>query len=358
MRLATLILILLPVVASLAGCERKTKTKAVEARPVRTITAEKSGAGETVMLTGQISAENEVVARLPHRRAHDRAIGRCRRPRRARPGGGAARSPERAERAAFGAGHAVGRGRPARRGAQQLRPAGDLLPAGSPRGRSSTRRSRRCRRRSRRSTPPRRSCSIAQDRLSYTELTADAAGVVTARGAEPGEVVQAGRMIVQVARQGGRDAVFDVPAQVIRVGAARPADQRVADRRPEREGDGPRARGRAAGRSGDPHLPGQGRPDRSAGGDAARLHGRRAACSSTRRSIDVPATALTRANSQPAVWVVDPATPRSRCATSRSALRSGHGRGLAGPRAGEVVVTAGVQALHPGQKVRLLGAAP
>ena len=39
-------------------------------------------------------------------------------------------------------------------------------------------------------------------------------GVVTARGPEPGEVVSAGRMIVQVAREGGRDAVFDVPAQI------------------------------------------------------------------------------------------------------------------------------------------------
>ena len=56
----------------------------------------------------------------------------------------------------------------------------------------------------------------AQDQLSYTELQADAAGTVTAKGAEPGEVVRAGQMIVQVARQGGRDAVFDVPAQLVR----------------------------------------------------------------------------------------------------------------------------------------------
>ena len=35
------------------------KAKAAEARPVRTITADKGGVGETVVLTGQISAENE-----------------------------------------------------------------------------------------------------------------------------------------------------------------------------------------------------------------------------------------------------------------------------------------------------------
>ena len=62
---------------------------------------------------------------------------------------------------------------------------------------------------------------IAEDNVSYTELKADAPGVVTARGAEPGEVVQAGQMILQLARQGGRDAVFDVPAQLLR---STPAD--------------------------------------------------------------------------------------------------------------------------------------
>lgn len=61
---------------------------------------------------------------------------------------------------------------------------------------------------------------IAQDRVGYTTLKADSAGNVTARGAEPGEVVQAGQMIVRVARQGGLDAVFDVPAQVLRAASA------------------------------------------------------------------------------------------------------------------------------------------
>ena len=56
--------------------------------------------------------------------------------------------------------------------------------------------------------------NIAQNRLGYAQLVADAGGTVTAVGAEPGEVVQAGRMIVQVARQAGRDAVFDVSPQI------------------------------------------------------------------------------------------------------------------------------------------------
>src|SRR6266481_1349926 len=56
----------------------------------------------------------------------------------------------------------------------------------------------------------------AKDNLTYTELKSDVAGSVTAKGAEPGEVVAAGRMVLQVARQGGRDAVFNVPSQLIR----------------------------------------------------------------------------------------------------------------------------------------------
>ena len=66
---------------------------------------------------------------------------------------------------------------------------------------------------------------IAENQLSYTVLFADAAGAVTAKGAEPGEVVHAGQMIVQLARQGGRDAVFDVPEQLIRTGPRDPVVQ-------------------------------------------------------------------------------------------------------------------------------------
>ena len=53
-------------------------------------------------------------------------------------------------------------------------------------------------------------------------MFADVPGAVTAVGAEPGEVVGAGQMIVQLARQGGRDAVFDVPEQLIRTGPRDP----------------------------------------------------------------------------------------------------------------------------------------
>ena len=62
----------------------------------------------------------------------------------------------------------------------------------------------------------------AREQQSYTVLFADSPGAVTATGAEPGEVVHAGQTIVQLARQGGRDAVFDVPEQLIRNGPPDP----------------------------------------------------------------------------------------------------------------------------------------
>jgi len=50
----------------------------------------------------------------------------------------------------------------------------------------------------------------AQDALGYTELRADASGVITARSLEVGQVVQAGQPIFSLAQDGERDAVFEV----------------------------------------------------------------------------------------------------------------------------------------------------
>ena len=76
---------------------------------------------------------------------------------------------------------------------------------------------------------------------------------------------------------------------------------------------------------------------------------------SARRAL---ASALTRNDRQPAVWVVDPATTtvalRNVEVLSHDPARVIVAQGLS---PGDIVVTAGVQALRPGQKVRLLGAA-
>jgi RND family efflux transporter MFP subunit len=75
--------------------------------------------------------------------------------------------------------------------------------------------------------------------------------------------------------------------------------------------------------------------------------------------IEIPATALTRTNQQPAVWIVDP-TSATVSMRNVDVLRFDQAWVAVseGLDTGEIVVTAGVQALHPGQKVRLLGSEP
>jgi multidrug efflux pump subunit AcrA (membrane-fusion protein) len=74
--------------------------------------------------------------------------------------------------------------------------------------------------------------------------------------------------------------------------------------------------------------------------------------------ISIPASALTSTDRQPAVWIVD---PQSLTVKLRNVEVQRFDPATAtisqGLEPGDVVVTAGVQALHPGQKVRLLGAA-
>ena len=50
----------------------------------------------------------------------------------------------------------------------------------------------------------------AKDALGYTELRAGAAGVITTRSLEVGQVVQAAQPVFTLAQDGDRDAVFDV----------------------------------------------------------------------------------------------------------------------------------------------------
>ena len=143
-------------------------------------------------------------------------------------------------------------------------------------------------------------------RVSYTILQADAAGTVTARGAEPGEVVQAGQMIVTIARKDGRDAVFDVPAQVLR---SAPSDPRVVVRLTDDPSVMTTGRVREVAPQADPvtrtFAVRVGLTDPPA---AMRLG---ATVNGSMRLeadqvISIPASALTEFNRQPAVWVVDP----------------------------------------------------
>ena len=72
--------------------------------------------------------------------------------------------------------------------------------------------------------------------------------------------------------------------------------------------------------------------------------------------IEIPPSALMRTQGQSAVWIVD---PKTQTVAMRPITVAGHdadritvGSGL---EPGDVVVTAGIQALHAGQKVRVIG---
>lgn len=199
---------------------------------------------------------------------------------------------------------------------------------------------------------------LAQNRVSYTRLVADAGGAVTKVGAEPGEVVPGGRMIVQIARAGGRDAVFNVPAQIKDAAPKNPeitvaltTDLKVSAKGRVREVS-PRAdpvTGTFQVRVGLIDPP----PGLRLG---STVTGRMRI--DTAAAIEIPGAALIRKGAQSAVWIVDPKTQtvsqRPINVGSHDADRVVVAGGL---ETGDLVVTAGVQALHPGQKVRLLGAA-
>ena len=197
---------------------------------------------------------------------------------------------------------------------------------------------------------------IAEDRVSYTQLKAGLTGTITRRAAESGEVVQAGQMVFMVARDSGWDAVFDVPAQVLRIGPG-DADVIVA----LTDDTSVTAKGRV--RQVDPQADPVTRTFkvRVAVNDppaAMRL----GATVTGRMEVDqdhgisLPASALTAADKNPAVWVVDPES-LTVALKPVEILRFDPGTVVlsGGLYGGEIVVTAGVQALHPGQKVRPLG---
>ncbi len=199
----------------------------------------------------------------------------------------------------------------------------------------------------------------AQDQLGYTKLLADSSGAVIATGAEAGEVVRAGQSIITVAHDDGADAVFDVPAAMF---SQVSSDALISIALTDNPSIHTVGRVREVAPQADPVT----RSYRVKVGlsdwpDAIRLGA--TVTGSTRMlaagGIELPATALTMTENKPAVWVVDAKTqevsPRPVELQRQDSSVIVVTKGLQG---GEVVVIAGVHALRPGQKVRLMGATP
>ncbi|MBV9216000.1 MAG: efflux RND transporter periplasmic adaptor subunit [Acidobacteria bacterium] len=197
----------------------------------------------------------------------------------------------------------------------------------------------------------------AEEQLSYTELKSDAAGVITDKGAEVGEVVPPGKMVLQVAQQSGRDGVFDVPAEAIRDGLAIGAEGEVwlADN-PQIKTSG---RVREISPQADPvtrnyQIKAELTDPPPGMFLGATILGRLKL--GPDKVIEIPSSALTMTENKAAVWVVNANDQRVR---RRGIMIARYAPDSVivtdGLNSGERVVTAGVQELHEGQAVKLLG---
>jgi RND family efflux transporter MFP subunit len=196
----------------------------------------------------------------------------------------------------------------------------------------------------------------AEDIVGFTTLKADAPGTVTAVGAEPGEVVAAGRMIVQLARRDGRDAVFEIPADLARaavpdvevaVGLASDPNAKAHGRVREIAPQADPVTRTFAVRVGLTDPPQSFRLGTAVAGT---LQGR------GQTALAIPSTALVWRGQDSGVWIVDPGTTKVAW-RNLDVINAGPATALVakGLAAGEIVVTAGANLLREGQSVKLPG---
>jgi RND family efflux transporter MFP subunit len=340
----------------LSGCKREVAQEAPPPRPVRTVVVEKGGLGQSIVLTGQIQAEKEVALAF---RIGGRIIERLVDVGdRVKPDQVVAKlDPQnelnslRSTRASLAAAKAR-----LEQDSNHFERQQTLLQQGWTTRANFDQAQQALRTAQAMVDDAKAQVEIAEDRVSYTQLAAGLTGTITRRAAESGEVVQAGQMVFTVARETGWDAVFDVPAQILRT-APGDADVIIALT------DDPSVTTKGRVRQVDPQADPVTRTFKvrvSVNDPPAAM--RLGATVSGRMEVDhghgisLPASALTSTNKKPAVWVVD---PDNMTVTLKPVeiVRFDPGTVVlsGGLDGGEIVVTAGVQALHPGQKVRLLG---
>src|SRR5215510_10208217 len=347
---------LLTLTATLLSCSPQTETSAPQPRPVRTATIEKREAGQPVILTGRIEAEDEVALafRISGRvLENNRKLGD-----RVEAGQIVALLESQNERNTLRAAQAnlIASQGQLTQARNHFERQDTLLQQGWTTRANHDQAKQALQTAESQVDAAEAQLKAAHDLVSFTELKADAPGVVTAIGPGAGEVVQAGQMIVRVARKDGRDAVFDVPAQTIR---SAPSDPQITVSLT----NDPAVTARGCVREVAPQANPVTRTFEVKVGLTDPPPAMRLGATVTGRMevdsvpiIEIPATALTKFNQQPAVWIVDPSSLTVAIRNvdvlrfePASVAVSG------GLDTGEVVITAGVQALHPGQKVRLLG---
>ena len=199
------------------------------------------------------------------------------------------------------------------------------------------------------------SLNLTQDQLNYTTLRADFDGVITAVGAEAGQNVNAGQMLVKLARPDDKDGVFNIAETALtEIGTTQIEVLVWPLSTPEGLVEGVV---REISPVADPatrtytvkvtlkNPPTQLRFGMSIGG---RLKGQPIL------AVALPLAALFEKNGSPAVWVLDQQSNSLALRPITVARYQANtvlvGSGLA---KGDIVVTAGVNTLTIGQKVRL-----
>ena len=344
------------VLLSLAACGAPQEPSAPEIRPVRATVVEELATGEKVVLTGRVESREEVnlAFRVGQRMSERRVdVGD-----RVEAGQLVARLESTTVENALAAARANLAAAEARAvdARQEFQRQETLLARGvSPR--ATFERATAAREAAQAAVAAARAqLDTVREQLTYTELFADAAGTVTAVGAEPGEVVGAGQMVVRLAREGGRDAVFGVPGRI--KDAASGLDPEVTVTLVSDPGVRAEGRVREVSPQADPTTgtfavrvglidpPAAMRLGSTVTGSIRLGYG---------AAIRVPASALTSEQGQPAVWLYDPATSTVSLRRVEVASFAVADVEIAGGLvADDIVVTAGVQSLRPGQKVRLL----
>ncbi|NBA94329.1 efflux RND transporter periplasmic adaptor subunit [Pseudomonas sp. R5(2019)] len=193
----------------------------------------------------------------------------------------------------------------------------------------------------------------AREQLSYTALIADAAGVITARQAEVGQVVQATVPIYSLARDGERDAVFNVYESLL---IDPPKDRSITVSLL----DNPKIQTQGKVREVTPTVSAdsgtvqvkvalQSLPDGMELGSVVSA----TASPPGKASIALPWSALTKNLSSPAVWVVGEDEKVSLQNVKVARYLTGKVIISEGLDSGQRVVVAGGQLLHPGMQVEI-----
>lgn len=193
----------------------------------------------------------------------------------------------------------------------------------------------------------------AREQLGYTALVADAPGVITARQAEVGQVVQATVPIFSLAQDGERDAVFNVYESLL---VEPPTDAPITVSLLE-----------------NPSIKAQGKVREVTPAVAANTGTVQVkialealpkgmqlgsvvsatANGPSKPSVELPWAALTKDISEPAVWLIDGDGKAQLHKVTVARYLTGKVIIADGLKGGEKVVVAGGQLLHPGMQVEI-----